>query len=36
MARIRVCAECSKPVAECICDDEDPGEQDGGEDGDAA
>lgn len=24
MARIKVCGECWKPVAECICPDEDP------------
>ena len=22
MARVRVCGECRKPVAECICDDD--------------
>lgn len=25
MARIKVCGECWKPVAECICDDDEPG-----------
>lgn len=31
MARIRICGECRKPVAECIRDDE-PGPDDGSED----
>ena len=22
MARVRICGECRKPVAECICEDE--------------
>jgi hypothetical protein len=30
MARVRVCAVCLKPVADCICDD------DPGDDGDEA
>jgi hypothetical protein len=32
MARVKVCGECWKPVAECICDDEaapDDDEEDG-------
>lgn len=24
MARIRLCGVCRKPVAECICDDDEP------------
>lgn len=34
MARVKVCGECWKPVAECICDDDSQG-QDGTEDGNA-
>jgi hypothetical protein len=25
MARIKVCGECWKPVAECLCDEDPPG-----------
>jgi DTW domain-containing protein YfiP len=33
MARVKVCGACLKPLRECICDDEKPGEpQDGSED----
>lgn len=39
MARVKVCGECWKPLAECICDD-DPGPRvpagDDGTDGEAA
>lgn len=24
MARIKVCAECLRPLRECVCDDEEP------------
>ena len=26
MARVKVCGVCWKPVNECICDDDEPGE----------
>lgn len=35
MARVRICRECRKPVAECICPDDEPGE-DSSDEGDAA
>lgn len=30
MARVKICGECMKPLAECICDEDEP--EDGGED----
>ncbi len=30
MARIRICGECRQPVAACICDDDEPGDPQGG------
>ena len=37
MARVRMCGVCMQPAAACICDDEEPGEPQGGsEEGDAA